>query len=96
VLRARSAEEGVALSRRQPGRIDLLLTDVVMPGVSGTELARRLAQDRPNLVTLFMSGYTDDTIAAAGPISPGLLLEKPFSADTLAAKVAEVLDTRRA
>jgi two-component system cell cycle sensor histidine kinase/response regulator CckA len=85
-----------ALTKAQNGaRIDLLLTDVVMPEMSGRELVDRFALLRPNTKALFMSGYTDDAIIRHGVLRPGTAyLQKPFSPDTLGKKVREVLDSR--
>jgi PAS domain S-box-containing protein len=84
-----------ALSSAKNGAtIDLLLTDVVMPEMSGRELVDRFAKLRPTTKVLFMSGYTDDAIVRHGVLRPGTpYLEKPFSPDTLARKVREVLDS---
>ena len=80
-----------------PGHLDLLLTDVVMPGASGPDLARRLNTERPDLQVLFVSGYPDDSPGSAGLLEPGAaFLQKPFTADTLARKVRDVLDSRAA
>jgi CheY-like chemotaxis protein len=85
----------VALSTAQrPATIDLLLTDVVMPEMSGRELAEQFAALRPEARVLFMSGYTDDAIIRRAVLRPGAAyLQKPFSPDTLARKVREVLDS---
>jgi CheY-like chemotaxis protein len=75
--------------------IDLLLTDVVMPGMTGKELADRLQADRPNLKVVFVSGYSEDVIVHQGAVDPGVvLIEKPFTRETLLDKVREVLDVR--
>jgi two-component system, cell cycle sensor histidine kinase and response regulator CckA len=93
-----AAQPGAALhvAEQHRGRIDLLLTDVVMPELSGQRLAERLRSTRPDLCVLYMSGYTDDAIVRHGVLTSGThLLEKPFSAATLAAKVREALDAAR-
>ena len=93
VLEAAGAADGLGLAVRYPGRIDLLLTDVIMPGMSGRELAERLVALRPEVKVLFMSGYVDDAIANHGVLEPGIrLLKKPFAPTSLAREVREVLD----
>jgi len=95
----RESEDGVdalALLRMQPDAVDLVLTDAVMPRMSGRELADHLASLRPGLPVLFMSGYTNDEIIRRGLLKPGApFLQKPFSPETLATKVREVLDAAR-
>src|SRR5256884_2867283 len=81
------------LSARHLDGIDILVTDVVMPGMSGRELAERLAPERPSMKVLYTSGYTDDAMVRQGVLSAGVaFLQKPFVPDTLARKVREVLD----
>jgi signal transduction histidine kinase len=78
------------------GELDLLLTDVVLPGMDGRRLAEALTRLRPNLTTLYMSGHSDDIVARHGALEPGLvLLSKPFTPDVLLDKVREVLHGRR-
>ena len=93
VLDAKSAEQALAVAGARQGPIHLLVADVVMPGASGRELARRLAQSRPETRVLYVSGYTDDAIVHHGMLEPGLkFLQKPFTPAALARKVREVLD----
>ena len=91
VLAAANADEAKALLS-EPATIDLLLTDVVMPGASGPELTRELVADRPALKVIYMSGYTEDTIVHHGVLLPGIaFLSKPFTAETLGRKIRSVL-----
>ena len=94
VLEAASAEAALNLCENINGtRIDLLLTDVVMPGMSGDDMSKILLAKHPNLPVLYMSGYTDEAIVQHGVLEPGLnFLQKPFSPGALALKVREVLD----
>ena len=91
---ARTPAEALRLAHEHPGPIHLLLSDVVMPGMNGRDLARTLGDLRPGLRVLFMSGYTNDVIATLGRLDGELpFLRKPFSRDELAAKIREVLAT---
>jgi CheY-like chemotaxis protein len=93
VLEARHGTEALEVSHRHAGAIHLLVTDVVMPQMSGRELAQRLSTLRPDLKVLYMSGYTDDAIVRHGVLASGIaFLSKPFTPDALALKVREVLD----
>jgi PAS domain S-box-containing protein len=93
VIAAGSGAEALALARAHKGPIDLLVTDVVMPGMDGRELADRLGPIHPETRCLYMSGYTDDAVVRRGVREQGMpFLQKPFSIDALALKVREVLD----
>ena len=94
VLEARHGEEALAISARHAGSIHLLMTDLVMPGMGGRELARRLAPVRPEMRVLYVSGYSDDTIVSP-EASDAPFLEKPFAPDDLACTVREILDASR-
>ena len=92
VIAAENGMEAVKLAERCDRPIHLLLTDVVMPGMSGRELADRLAVKRPGMRVLYMSGYTNDAIVHHGVLEPGLFfLQKPFSQEALTHKLREVL-----
>ncbi len=93
VLEARQAVEALSICERHKEPIHLLLTDVVMPTMSGRVLAARLAPVRPEMKVLFMSGYTDGAIVNHGVLEAGTaFLQKPFTPDSLGRKVREVLD----
>ena len=96
VLIARSGEEALEVAAAHPGALDLLVTDVVMPGIGGPELATRLAPLHPRLRVLYVSGYADDDVLRHG-VREGLtaFLQKPFSMEALVVKVREVLDSRQ-
>jgi CheY-like chemotaxis protein len=93
VLAPGGAEEALRVAEEYSETIDLLVTDVVMPRLSGAELATRLLQKRPTLKVLYVSGYTDGGIGAHGMLEGGVsFLQKPFTSDSLAGKVRSVLD----
>ncbi len=96
VLSAGSGEAALALVAGHTGPVDLLVTDVVMPGMRGPDLAARLVPAHPRLRVLFMSGYADDAVLQDG-VRDGqaAFLQKPFTREALALKVREVLDTRQ-
>jgi two-component system cell cycle sensor histidine kinase/response regulator CckA len=95
VIEAAGPTEAVELAERHPEPIHLLVTDVVMPGMNGRVLARKLVASRPTLRVLYMSGYTDDVIAHSGVLESGtLLLDKPFTARALLGRVRTALGPR--
>lgn len=95
VLEAGDAEEATRVAGAEPGAIDLLVTDVVMPGLSGPELFQRLSPVRPSMRVLYLSGYTDEAIVKRGVLKPGTpFLQKPFTATALSIKVRELLDAK--
>jgi CheY-like chemotaxis protein len=93
VLVADSAQAALGIWSEREGSIDVLLTDVIMPQMSGGELAHKLRGMNPRLKILFMSGYTDDMIASHGILAGETqLIQKPFTAEALARKLRGVLD----
>jgi DNA-binding response OmpR family regulator len=93
VLTAADGSEAQHVAAEFAGPIDLLLTDVVMPGINGRVLAERLAPSHPAMKVLYMSGYTDSFIAGHGVLEEGIhLLHKPITEDALMRKVRELLD----
>jgi len=92
VLATSRPKEAIRLAKQHKGKIDLLVTDVVMPALSGKDLAKQLLSHYPDLKCLFMSGYTADTIAHHGVLDEGVhFIQKPFSIKDIAVKVREVL-----
>jgi CheY-like chemotaxis protein len=95
VLEAKNGAQALEICEKHSSRIHLMITDVVMPGMNGRELAQRLSARHPNLKVLFMSGYTDNAILHRGVLEPGtLFLQKPFGAQDLVRKVRELLEGR--
>lgn len=93
VLSANTPEEAIRLAKEYTGTISLLMTDVVMPGMNGRELSDKILLIRPEMKTLFMSGYTANVIAHHGVLDEGVhFIQKPFSLKDLAAKVGSVLE----
>jgi CheY-like chemotaxis protein len=92
VLCAADGREALEISATHPGSIDVLLTDVVMPGIDGRALAERLQVERPGTRVIYMSGYAEEVIGDRGVLEPGLTyLAKPFALDALAATVRAVM-----
>ncbi len=96
VLTTASGDEALKTSDSFPGHVDLLLTDVVMPGMNGRQLAEIMRTRRPGIKVLFMSGYTQDALSTQGILEPGVaLIHKPLRAGTLARQIRQVLDSVR-
>ena len=96
VLDARHGADALELAERHTGPIDLLVTDMTMPGFSGSELAKRLAGPRPKMHVLFISGYTDEEAAHLGKVNqPVQFLQKPFHPDAFLTKTRQILDQKR-
>jgi PAS domain S-box-containing protein len=96
VLEAADGAAAVQICVAHQGTIHLLLTDVIMPGMNGRELAHRVSEIRPNIKVMYMSGYTENAIGHNGTLDAGItLLQKPFTLHALKAKVREVLDKTR-
>lgn len=92
IVEARNGEAALEICRSHTGPIDLLITDIVMPGSSGPIVAKQLAEMRPGLRTIYTSGYTDRTLAP-GLVGPNaVFLQKPFNLDTLAYKIQAMLN----
>ena len=97
VLACSNAAEGIETSKRYGPGIDLLLTDIVMPGMNGPEMAACIHKTLPRLRVVFMSGYTEQALARAGEVDASFeYLQKPVTLKTLTQKVAKVLDNREA
>jgi PAS domain S-box-containing protein len=95
VLEAKDGVEALEVSDRYKGPIDLLLTDMVMPGMGGHALAQELTRRRPEIHLAYMSGYTGQSVGSQGPVDPGsVFLMKPFTRELLTRKIREALDRR--
>jgi two-component system, cell cycle sensor histidine kinase and response regulator CckA len=92
VMEAENGESGVTVAAEHDGKIDLVITDVVMPGMGGRELVKQLAQSRPQTRVLYLSGYTEDAISEGTIESGAAFLQKPFTLQNLSRKVREVLE----
>ena len=94
VMAAAHAEDALRMAEAYPGTIDLLLTDVIMPGLNGRQLAEQLQQRRPGLRVLYMSGYTDDGLVQhLVQTADAAYVQKPFDSETLGRKVRQALES---
>jgi two-component system cell cycle sensor histidine kinase/response regulator CckA len=94
VLEAENGECGLRIAEAFKDHIDILITDVVMPGIGGRELARKLVLLRPGISVLYLSGYTEDAVVTPGALPSTAFLQKPFTLQNLAKKVREVLRSK--
>jgi two-component system, cell cycle sensor histidine kinase and response regulator CckA len=95
VLPCAHPDEGIEASRKHESRIDLLLTDVVLPGMNGREMSNQILERLPKLHVVFMSGYSEQVLMERGQFDPEFeYLQKPFSLRTLTKKLASVLEER--
>jgi CheY-like chemotaxis protein len=92
VLACADGPAAVALAEAENRKIDLLLTDVVMPGMRGYEVARLVSESRPDIRVLFMSGYAEETLVGRAALADHPLIEKPFAVDALTRRVREALE----
>jgi CheY-like chemotaxis protein len=92
IIMTKNGEEALALWEKNKNQVDLLLTDIVLPGISGLKLAQRLLASKPELKVIYMSGYSEDVIAHYGSLDNDIsLIQKPFTSMILTKKVREVL-----
>jgi CheY-like chemotaxis protein len=93
VMEAADGLDALRVFEQHAGAVDLLLTDVIMPGLDGREVARKAQVSQPGLKVIYISGYTDDVLLDAGELGPGIsFLRKPLRLDSLSALIREVLD----
>ncbi len=93
-MEAINGADGLRIAQKHEGKIDLVLTDVVMPVMGGRELADALHKTRPGTKILFTSGYTEEAIGHHGVLKPGMkFLQKPYLSASLARRVREALDS---
>jgi PAS domain S-box-containing protein len=93
VLEAHDRKDALEITEHYPGRIDVLVTDIVMPQLRGTELAKLISKSHPGAVVIFMSGYSEEALVETGLLGQNeTLIQKPFDPETLATKIRELLD----
>lgn len=92
VLETSNAREALRVASQHQGRIDVLLTDIVMPEMNGGDLAHYMLTQQPDLVTIFMSGYAEPDVMKRANLSTAIHIQKPFTVDMLLTSVAEALN----
>lgn len=92
VLESSGPEEAIRLAREHAGNIGLLLTDVVMPGMNGADLAHRLQSMQPDLIAIFMSGYAESEVLRKVREGNAIHIQKPFTVDSLLSRIAEAFE----
>jgi CheY-like chemotaxis protein len=96
IIDAGNGEAALTLAEQHKGKIDLLMTDIIMPGINGRELSEKLTDSRPDMKTLFCSGYTDNVIVLNGVIEKNInFIGKPYSMQNLAGKIREVIGCKK-
>ena len=96
VLESSGPKHALCIADTHRGNIDLLLTDIVMPGMNGVDLAARLRQWQPDMVTVFMSGYADGDVLRKGLAGSAMHIQKPFTVNFLLSRIAEALKAVKA
>ena len=91
VLESRNAKEALQIANSHEGRIDVLLTDIVMPEMNGADLAHHMQSRQPDLVTIFMSGYAEHDVMKKSKLASAVHIQKPFTIDLLLSRVSEAL-----
>jgi two-component system, cell cycle sensor histidine kinase and response regulator CckA len=92
VLESSNAREALQIASSHEGRIDVLLTDIVMPEMNGADLAQRMLSRQPDLVTVFMSGYAEHDVVKKAKLSSAVHIQKPFTIDLLLSRVSQALN----
>lgn len=91
VLESGNAKEALQIAGKHQGKIDVLLTDIVMPEMNGADLAHHMLNRQPDLITIFMSGYAEQDLLRKTKLTSALHIQKPFTVDALLSRVSEVL-----
>lgn len=92
VLESSNAKQALQIASAHPGKIDVLLTDIVMPEMNGADLAHRMLNHRPGLVTIFMSGYAEQDLLRKTKLTSAIHIQKPFTVNALLSRLSEALN----